>query len=55
MEAWIPMRTDDKIRKRIELELARVNQAIEILKKEPRAEELEGLGDNTRFPRRSMR
>jgi DnaK suppressor protein len=46
MEAWIPMRTDDKI-KRIELELARVNQAIEILKKEPRAEELEGLGDNT--------
>ena len=41
------MRTEEKIRKRIELELARVNQAIEILKKEPRAEELEGLGDNT--------
>ena len=41
------MRTDEKNRKRIEQELARVNQAIVILKKEPRAEELEGLGDNT--------
>jgi len=41
------MRTEDKTRKRLELELARVNQAIEALKKEPRAEELEGLGDNT--------
>jgi RNA polymerase-binding transcription factor DksA len=41
------MRTDEKNRKRIEKELARVNQAIVILKKEPRAEELEGLGDNT--------
>jgi RNA polymerase-binding transcription factor DksA len=41
------MRTDEKTRKRIEQELARVNQAIVILKKEPRAEELEGLGDNT--------
>jgi RNA polymerase-binding transcription factor DksA len=41
------MRTDDKTRKRIERELARVNQAVVILKKEPRAEELEGFGDNT--------
>jgi len=41
------MRTDGKTRKRIELELARVNRAVEILKKEPRPEELEGFGDNT--------
>jgi RNA polymerase-binding transcription factor DksA len=41
------MRTDDKTRKRIELELARVNRAVEMLKKEPRPEELEGFGDNT--------
>ena len=41
------MRTEGKIRKRLELELARVNHAVEILKKEPRAEELEGSGDNT--------
>jgi RNA polymerase-binding transcription factor DksA len=41
------MRTDDKTRNRIERELARVNQAVAILKKEPRAEELEGFGDNT--------
>lgn len=41
------MRIEDKIRKRLELELSRVSHAIEILKKEPRAEELEGLGDNT--------
>ena len=41
------MRTDEKTRKRIEQELARVNHAIVVLKKEPRAEELEGLGDNT--------
>jgi len=41
------MRIEDKIRKRLELELSRVGHAIEILKKEPRAEELEGLGDNT--------
>lgn len=41
------MRTDEKTRKRIDLELARVNQAIQIVKKEPRAEELEGFGDNT--------
>jgi DnaK suppressor protein len=41
------MRTEDKIRKRLEQELARVNQAIVVLKKEPRAEELEGFGDNT--------
>jgi DnaK suppressor protein len=41
------MRTDDKSRKRIEQELARVHRAIAILKKESRPEELEGLGDNT--------
>ncbi len=41
------MRTDRKTRKRIEQELERVNQAVVIVKKEPRAEELEGLGDNT--------
>ncbi len=41
------MRTEDKMRKRIERELARVNQAIVVLKKEPRGEELEGAGDNT--------
>lgn len=41
------MRTDEKNRKRIEQELTRVNRAMVILKKEPRAEELEGLGDNT--------
>lgn len=41
------MRTDEKTRKKIERELARVNRAVEILKKEPRAEELEGFGDNT--------
>ena len=41
------MRIEDRVRKRLELELARENHAIEILKKEPRAEELEGLGDNT--------
>jgi RNA polymerase-binding transcription factor DksA len=46
-EARSPMRTDDKTRKRIELELARVNWAVQMLKKEPRAEELEGFGDNT--------
>jgi len=41
------MRTHEKTRKRIELELARVNRAVGILKKEPRPEELEGFGDNT--------
>ena len=34
-------------KKRIERELARVNLEIEVLKKEPRVEELEGFGDNT--------
>lgn len=40
-------RQASRAKKRIESELARVNQAIERLKKEPRAEELEGFGDNT--------
>jgi DnaK suppressor protein len=41
------MRTEDKIRKQLERELSRVNHAVAVLKKEPRAEELEGFGDNT--------
>jgi RNA polymerase-binding transcription factor DksA len=41
------MRTEDKIGRRLDEELARVNRAVAVLKKEPRAEELEGAGDNT--------
>lgn len=39
--------TEIETRKRIARELSRVNRLVEGLKKEPRAEELEGLGDNT--------
>jgi RNA polymerase-binding transcription factor DksA len=39
--------TDEKTKKRIERELETVNRAIAALKKEPREEELQGLGDNT--------
>lgn len=39
--------TLDKMRKRVAGELSRVNREVEALRKEPRAEELEGLGDNT--------
>jgi RNA polymerase-binding transcription factor DksA len=40
-------RTDAETKKRIERELTDVNRVIEVLKKEPREEELEGSGDNT--------
>jgi DnaK suppressor protein len=38
---------DEKTRKRLERELGVVNRVIEALKKEPRDEELQALGDNT--------
>jgi RNA polymerase-binding transcription factor DksA len=41
------MVTSGKMKKRIEDELQSVNREIEALKKEPRAQELEGFGDNT--------
>lgn len=40
-------RPSKKARTRIEEELERVRRAVEALKREPRAEELEGAGDNT--------
>lgn len=36
-----------RIRKRLEQEMARVNEEIAAIRKEPRAQELEGFGDNT--------
>lgn len=38
---------EQRIRRKLEDELARVNESIVAIKKEPRAEELEGFGDNT--------
>jgi RNA polymerase-binding transcription factor DksA len=40
-------RTFVETRKRLDRELSKVNRDIEALKREPREEELEGLGDNT--------
>ena len=40
-------RAEEETKKRIEQELSSVNRVIGALKREPREEELEGLGDNT--------
>ncbi len=40
-------RTHEVTKKRIERELSSVNRVLEAVRKEPREEELEGLGDNT--------
>lgn len=40
-------KTDVATRKLLARELARVNRDIEVIQREPRAEELEGFGDNT--------